>query len=184
MEIRYVYSILNILYVTCKIAKNPQQISSKFRIKERRIRVYTTSIFNFDFNIFDTKNSKTHILLAHNFRENNAKFKLVLRVLLILISIFSTGKMTKTISILAQNFRANNAEFTLLHNVFSILISIYLARIIAETYIILTQNFRENNTDFENMRYVFLISILLFLTCKIAKTHIILAQNIRANSDV
>jgi hypothetical protein len=70
-----------------------------------------TIYFNIDFNIVNTWNRKTHVILAQNFRENNADFDYVGYVFLIWFSIFLARKIDKTHIISAQNTLENNNRF-------------------------------------------------------------------------
>jgi hypothetical protein len=64
--------------------------------------VNTPGILEFDFIDLTPKVAKTLIILAQNFRENNADSKYILYVFLFLILIFSTCEIAKTYVILAK----------------------------------------------------------------------------------
>jgi hypothetical protein len=97
--------------LTNKKAKTHNTIFFWIKILEKKmmIYVYTLCISNFDFNISNTKKTKTQITLAQNFRENNVDFDYICYVFLILFRLFPTRKVAETDIILAQNFRENSA---------------------------------------------------------------------------
>jgi hypothetical protein len=67
--------------------------------------------FNFDFNIFNTQNSKNPHFLAQNFGENSADFIYIGDAFLIFILQCLTCKIAKTHISLVQSFREKNVEF-------------------------------------------------------------------------